>query len=173
MPEVVADATVLIFLGKLRRLAWLRRRYDVVLIPSVVYEDVVVRGRERGEPDAAVVDDAIDDGWIEIHEPVTNAALDRFDLEAGESGVLSLALERDHETVLVDEESVREVARLLGLRPRGTLSVLFDALDRGDLTFDGCLDLLEQLVDHGFYLDEAVYLEAVRRARELATEDEA
>lgn len=167
MPDIAADATVLIFLGKLRRLAWLQEHYDVVLIPSVVYEEVVVRGRERGEPDAAVVDDAVDAGWIEVHDPETNEALDRFDLEAGETAVLSLALERDHEMVLVDEESVREVARLLDLRPRGTLSVLFDALDRGDLDFDGFLDHLERLLEHGFYLDEAVYLEAVRRARAI------
>lgn len=168
MPEVAADATVLIFLGKLRRLGWLHNRYDVVLIPPAVHEEVVVRGRERGEPDAAVVDDAADAGWIEVHEPERNEALDRFDLEAGETAVLALALERDHETVLVDEESVREVARLLGLRPRGTLSVLFDALTRGEVDFDGFLDHLERLLDHGFYLDEAVYLKAVRRARELA-----
>lgn len=168
MPEVVADATVLIFLGKLRRLDWLRDRYAVVLIPPVMYEEVVVRGRERGEPDATVVDDAVDTGWIEVHEPERSERLARFDLEAGETEVLSLALERDHETVLVDEESVREVARLLGLRPRGTLSVLFDALARGALDFGGFLDHLERLLGHGFYLDEAVYLEAVRRARELA-----
>lgn len=168
MPEVAADATVLIFLGKLRGLGWLHDRYDVVLIPPVVYEEVVVRGRDRGEADAAVVDDAIDAGWIEVREPERNESLDRFDLEAGERAVLALALERGHETVLLDEESVREVARLLGLRPRGTLSVLFDALARGVLDFDGFLDQLDRLLDHGFYLDVAVYLEAVRRARELA-----
>lgn len=168
MPEPVADATVLIFLGKLRRLDWLRRSYDSVWIPKVVYEEVVVRGRERGEPDAAVVDSAIETGWITVSEPEPHDRLERFDLEPAEAGVLSLALERDDVVVLVDEESVREVARLLGLRPRGTLSVLFDALARGDVDFDGFLDHLERLLEHGFHLDEAVYLKAVRRAREIA-----
>lgn len=167
MPEAIADATVLIFLGKLRRLEWLRRSSDRVRIPAVVHEEVVVRGRERGEPDAAVVADAIDAGWITIDEIEQHRQLERFDLERGEAGVLSLAIERDTDRVLVDEESVREVARLFGLRPRGTLSVLFDALDRGDVDFDGFLEHLERLVEQGFYLDEAVYLEAVRRAREL------
>lgn len=168
MPEAVADATVLIFLGKLRRLDWLRRSYDDVRLPALVHEEVVVRGHDRGEPDAAVVEDAIDDGWITVHEVEPDQRLERFDLEPGETGVLSLAIKRDSDRVLVDEESVREVARLLGLRPRGTLSVLFAALDRDDVDFDGFLELLERLVDHGFYLDEAVYLEAVRRARRIA-----
>ncbi|MFB6360782.1 MAG: DUF3368 domain-containing protein [Halobacteriales archaeon] len=168
MPEAVADATVLIFLGKLRRLDWLRRRYATVRMPAVVHEEVVVRGRDRGEPDAAVVADAVDAGWLKVHEVDEHPRLDRFELEPGEIGVLSLAIERDLERVLVDEESVREVARLVGLRPRGTLSVLFDALERGDVDFDGFLQLLEQLLENGFYLDEAVYLEAVRRAWDLA-----
>lgn len=103
-----------------------------------------------------------------MHEPASTGAVDRFDLEAGEAAVLATALEQEHETVLIDEESGREVARLLGLRPRGTLSVLYWALAHGKLDFDGFLDQLERLVDYGFYLDEAVYLEAVRRARQLA-----
>lgn len=170
MPEVAADATVLICLGKLRRLAWLRHRYDRVLLPPAVYEAVVEEGRALGAGDAGLVDEAIDAGWIEVVAPNPADRLSRFDLEAGERGVLSLALERDHDVVLVDEEGVREVARLLGLEPRGTLSVLFDAVERGALDVDGFLDALERLLAHGLYLDEAVYLQAVRRARALAAD---
>lgn len=168
MPEAVADATVLIFLGKLRRLDWLRRSYGNVWMPAIVHEEVVVRGHELGAPDAAVVEDAIDAGWISVHEVEPHDRLERFDLEPGETGVLSLALDQGTDRVLVDEVSVREVARLLGLRPRGTLSVLFDALDRDDVDFDGFLERLERLVDHGCSLDEAVYLEAVRQANRIS-----
>lgn len=94
-----------------------------------------------------------------------------YDLETGETAVLSLALERGHDEVLVDEESVREVARLHDLRPRGTLYFLFAALRRGDLDLDGFLGRLETLLDEGFYLDEAVYLEAVRTAKEIVDDD--
>ena len=62
MPEaVVADSTVLIFLGKLRRLDWLRAEYDPVLVPTEVYEEVVVNGKELGAPDAALVESAIEE----------------------------------------------------------------------------------------------------------------
>jgi len=170
MAEAVADATVLIFLGKLRRLEWLKARYDLVLIPSVVYDEVVVRGRERAEPDATVVGGAVEAGWIEVKDANSIDAVRQFDLEPGETAVLALALKSDFDTVLVDEESVREVARLLDLRPRGTLSVLFDALEEGEIDFGGFLELLERLLDNGFYLDEAVYLRAVRQARRIAND---
>lgn len=45
--------------------------------------------------------------------------LARSDLEPWETAGLSLVLQTDHETVLVDEEAVREVARLAGYRTRG------------------------------------------------------
>lgn len=168
MSEVVADATVLIFLGKLRKLAWLRDAYATVLVPGKVFEEVVVQGKEVGAKDATLVESAVEDGWIEVETVDPAPEVARYDLEAGETEVLSLALERGHDEVLVDEESVREVARLHELRPQGTLHFLFDALDDGRLDYDGFLESLESLLDHGFYLDEAVYLEAVRRARELS-----
>lgn len=166
--EVVADATVLIFLGKLRRLEWLHDVYETVLVPTTVHEEVVEQGKELGAPDAVRVESAIDDGWIDVQAIDTHEDVERYDLDAGEAAVLSLALALDHDEVLVDEESVREVARLEGLRPRGTLFVLFTALRDGEITFDEFIELLEKLLEEGFYLDEAVYLEAVRHARQLA-----
>jgi predicted nucleic acid-binding protein len=173
MPEaVVADSTVLIFLGKLRRLDWLRAEYDPVLVPTEVYEEVVVNGKELGARDAVLVESAIEDGWIEVHEIDRREDIRKYDLEAGETEVLSLALARGHDEVLADEESVREVARLHDLRPRGTLYFLFTAVRDAEITFDEFLELLEKFLAAGFYLDEAIYLEAIRKARQLADEPE-
>lgn len=170
MPEgqVVADATFLIFLGKLRRLDWLHAEYETVLIPTAIYGEVVEAGKELGATDAVRVESAIDDGWIEVVDTSPDEDIVKYDLEVGETAVLSLALARGHDEVLADEESVREVARLHDLQLRGTLSFLFSGVRDGDLSFDDFLALLETLIDEGFYLDEAVYLEAIRTARRLA-----
>lgn len=165
---VVADSTVLIFLGKIRRLDRLREIYGRVLIPTAVYEEVVEQGKRVGAADASLVANAIDDGWIAVRDIDPDDDIETYDLEAGETEVLSLALTRGDDVVLVDEESVREVARLHDLRPRGTLSVLFSAVDAGDVTFEEFTELLETLLEAGFYLDEAVYIRAIRKARQLA-----
>ena len=171
-PEgAVADATVLVFLGKLDKLDRLRERHRAVQIPEEVHEEVVVAGKEIGDRDATVVETAIESGWIVVEDVAVNSAVERFDLEEGETATLSLALERDCDLLLADEEAVREVARLLDLQPRGTLSVLFDEVRGGEASFDEFVDSLEQLIDVGFYLDEAVYLEAIRKARQLAEGD--
>lgn len=168
---VVADATVLIFLGKLRRLVWLRAMYDRVLIPPTVYTEVVEQGKKLGAEDAVLVEEAIDDGWIDVREVDSMEKIEKYDLEAGETEVLSLAVAEAYDVVLVDEESAREVARLHDLRPKGTLSFLFVAVRDGRITFEEFIELLERLLAEGFYLDESIYLKAIRRGRQLATDE--
>ena len=53
--KVVSNAGPLIALGKLGRLGLLNQLYDVVLIPSEVYQEVVVNGLRLGAPDADAV----------------------------------------------------------------------------------------------------------------------
>lgn len=169
--DAVADATALVFLGKLDKLDRLREHYGSVLIPETVHDEVVVAGKEMGARDATLVESAIESGWIVVEDVAVDPAVERFDLEDGETAALSLALERDCDVLLADEEAVREVARLIDLQPRGTLSVLFDEPRDDEATFDEFVDSLEELVDVGFYLDEAVYLEAIRKARQLTADD--
>jgi len=137
-----------------------------------VEREVVVLGANDGYPDATRTAEAIEDGWIVVEEPDSTAAIEKYGLETGERAVLSLALAREHETVLIDEESVREVARLHDLEPQGTLGVLFDVLYAGEIGFDEFVEHVEQLLEVGFYLDEALYLEVIRQARRIAKENE-
>lgn len=168
--RAVSDSTVLIFLGKLNRLDFLKRQYSQVLIPSKIFEEAVKEGKRLGEKDAVLIEEAIQEGWIEIKETEPEEKIEKFDLEDGETRILSLAKDLDHREVLADEESVREVARILGLEPRGTLYFLFGPLKRGDMNFEDFLGLLESLVDSGFYIDESAYSRAVRRAKEISEE---
>jgi predicted nucleic acid-binding protein len=70
----------------------------------------------------------------------------------------------------MDEVSARTAAKLMGLTPRGTLYVLLKALELKEFNLNDFLDTLSELVKHGFRLKEEVYLEAVKKAREIAKE---
>jgi len=48
--------------------------------------------------------------------------------------------------------------------------VLLKSVERGDLDIDGFLGELQAPIQAGFRLSEDVYLEAVRRAREIVGE---
>jgi len=166
MKPAVANATPLIYLARVGRLDLLRAIFGKVLIPEEVRREVVDEGKRLGKPDASVVEKALEEKWIEvlsaeaIHLPVT--------LHPGERAVVSLAKQRGIKIVLMDEPSARLAARLSDLEPRGTLYVLLEALRRNQLDLDGFLDVLRRLVEQGYRLREEVYLEVVRRAREIA-----
>ena len=91
-------------------------------------------------------------------------------MERGEIAVLSLAKSLGVKEVLIDEVSVRTVARLLGLIPRGTIFILLKALEIKEVDFNEFLECLGELVNQGFRLREEIYLEAIRKARRIVKE---
>jgi len=166
MSRVVSNATPLIYLAKIGRIDLLRKVFGEVFIPEEVKVEVVDRGKQLGEMDAFVVEKAIEDGWLKVLR--VEALEIPIKLERGEVAVLSLAKKQGLGEVLVDEISARTAARLVGLTPRGTVYVLLKALEIKEISQSEFLDALSDLVKHGFRLKEEVYLEAVRKAREIA-----
>ncbi len=166
MSPIVSDATPLIYLAKIGRLGLLRRVFGEVYISEEVRLEVIDRGKMLGEKDAYVVEKAVSEGWLKVSsaEPLETS----IKLQPGEAATLSLAKKLAIGEVLVDEVSARTAARLMGLTPRGTVFVLLRALEKKELDLDGFLELLGKLIQHGFRLKEEVYVEAVRKARELA-----
>ncbi len=89
-------------------------------------------------------------------------------LHPREVAVLSLAKKIGVKEILISEVSGRLAARLLGLIPRETIFILLKALKIGELNLNQFLEALNELIRHGFRLREEVYLEAIRKAREIA-----
>ena len=164
--SVVCNATPLIYLAKIGKIDLLRKVFGEVIIPEEVRAEVVEKGKLLGERDAYMIENAIGEGWIKVlrAEPIEVP----IELEAGEVAVLSLAKKLKVEDALIDEASARTAARLMGLKPRGTIYVLLKALEIKKLDLNDFLNVLEELVKHGFRLKEEVYLEAIKKAREIA-----
>lgn len=168
MRSIVSNATPLIYLAKIGKLNLLKIIFGDVIIPEEVKIEVVDKGKKLGEKDAYIIEQGIKDGWIKVSS--TQAVESPLGLEKGEIDALSLAKNLGQNEILVDEISARTAAKLLGLKPKGTLFVLMKALEIGELNLDEFLDTLSDLVRQGFRLKEEVYLEAVRKAREIVKE---
>jgi predicted nucleic acid-binding protein len=163
--SVVSNATPLIYLAKIGKLELLKIIFGEVVIPEEVRVEVVEKGKQLGRKDAYVVEKAIVQGWIRVisTDPLEMPIL----LDKGEEEALSLAKQQKAEVVLVDEVSARSAARLLGLKPRGTLFVLLMAMRKKQLDFDEFLQTLDQLIEQGFRLREEVYVQAVKEAKRI------
>jgi hypothetical protein len=123
---VVPDAGPLIYLGGAGEIELLRKLYHEVVVPRVVYDEVVVAG--AGLPGARDVAAA---GWIRVEDVAADPTL-AAKLDRGEAAAIPLA-ERLCATLLVDDATARVIARERGLRVVGTLGVLLLAKQNGHI----------------------------------------
>lgn len=119
------NASPLIGLAKGKRLHLLKVLYEEVLIPPLVYEDVVTRG--RGRAGAGAVKNTVAKGWIKV-VPVQDPA--KIPAEFGgksEGEVIALALWRNADFVIMDDRKARKHCDRLGLKWVSTGGVIRDA----------------------------------------------
>ncbi len=162
---IVSNATPLIYLAKVGKLELLKI-FGEIYIPEEVKVEVVDRGKSLGKQDSYMVGQAIKEGWIKVLkvEPIEIP----IKLHPGEVAVLSLAKKLGVKEVLVDEKPARFAAKLLNLKPRGTVFVLLKALKYGLMDFDEFIDTLNEMVRQGFRLKEEIVIEAIKEARRIA-----
>lgn len=157
---VVADTSPLLNLALIHRLDLLEEQFETIHAPHAVWDELLtgdegvheIRAlRERGTLTLVSVDKS--DLYVEISR----------ELDVGESAAISYAIEHDAELILIDERDGRRVARRHTLDVTGTIGILL----RG--TRDGSVDLeteLDALREAGFWIDDDLYNEVLRRAAE-------
>lgn len=164
MSRIVSNATPLIYLAKAGKLELLKIVFKEIFIPEEVQFEVVDTRKRLEKKDAYIVEKAIKDGWLKVLSAETIEI--PLKLNSGEVAVISLAKNLNAE-VLIDEVSARTAARLLDLEPRGTVYVLLKALKEKVIDVDEFLEILNQMIGHGFRLKEEVYVKAIKEARRI------
>ena len=160
MPGVISDSSTLIHLARIGRLSLLREMFEDIIIPSAVWQEVVVEG--RGRAGAQEVETALNEGWIRLVEVVDHLLLKMLkrELDDGEAEAIALALELKAQLLLIDESEGREVATLYDLPKTGVVGILMRARLEGRIeSLRRELDALRE--DGGFWISEALYRKAI------------
>ncbi len=157
---VVADSSPLIYLSRLGLLEVLAVMFGDVVVPQVVWNEVVLR-----RPDAPGVEALRSASWLRVD--VTPRAQVDLGLDAGETAAILLAEALNADLLLIDERAGRLVAQARGLDVRGTLGVLVQARQMG--TISELRPVLDALMTEGFRLAPSLVEEALRRVGESAT----
>jgi len=169
----VSDATPLIFMARLGKLHLLREVFGRVQVPPEVKAETVDRGKAGGHPDAYVIEGALSEGWVAVDALTAEnarraeALAQAAGIDAGEAQVMMLAKQKGEEIVLIDQAGAREVARQLGLAPRGTIFVIIAAVKRGLITKAEGKRMLAELIEAGFYMSAKIYRDALEAIEEL------
>ena len=155
--RAVSDASSLIHAAKVPAL-WklLGETFDEVLIPPAVHAEIL-RGEETRSPDVPVIRNAIESGWVHVEEVETSGLPDN--LGRGEREAISLMTSVKADWLLMDDRVASTTARLMGLPVRSLTYVVIHVVAGGKTGRGEGLELLDELVESGYYLGSKEYLE--------------
>lgn len=129
--KVVSNSGPLMAMAKVGQIHLLAPLYGTVLIPSAVYEETVLDGLSRGEPDAIHIEMAQQRQHLQVidmNESDLSFEISSLGLDRSEKYAIRLALRENADWVLLDDTAARLEAKRLGLQMKGTLGVFVDAV---------------------------------------------
>ena len=157
--KIVSDASPLIFLARINKLDFLNK-YEII-IPDQVYAEIKL-GKEKQKRDHILIDSLIEKGKIKIKK-VEKLERFPFNIGRGEKEVISLALEDNIKTVLLDDKKARLCAKLNSLNAKGTLAVITQQYKDKKINKDELKNLIFELVNKGFRIKEEIIVEILSR----------
>lgn len=161
--DVVINASPLIFLAKIKKLDLLDT-YSLH-IPSQV-EAEILKGIKREKEDAKLIVEYLKGRNISAVKVGIIKDLPDF-LGIGEKAVISLAVREKIEKVFIDESKARSVARFKGLKPKGTLGILWYSYKTGRIDRKTIEALSFELIEKGYRIKEDLLIEFLKKIKEL------
>lgn len=169
----VSNASPLIYLARLGKLNLLKDIYGQVQIPPEVKVETVDRGKARGYSDAYAIEEALTDGWL-ITNVLTNENAKKSEalakmtgIDIGEAQAILLTKQKNEKEVLIDQSNAREVAKNLGLSPRGTIFLILTAIRRKLMTKDTAKETIAELIEVNFYVSVSIYRDTIKAIEKL------
>lgn len=160
MADVIFNTSPLQYLHQVGQIDLLSKLFRRIVVPEAVVAELAA-GRRLGV--SLPAPEAI--GWVDRRNPASPAGgLLAWDLGAGESAVLSLALEHPGSWVVLDDKLAREAAVHLNIPLLGTAGILLRAKRARHL--QAIRPVLDQLAALGFRLTP----QTVRHILDLAGE---
>ena len=141
----VSNAGPLIHLAKIGRLSLLKEIFNEIIIPRTVKVEVIDKGKEKGKPNAFLID-AVD--WIKVMDDPSNAdqLAEKVGIHPGEACAILLAKSLNV-PVLLDDSDARKFALGLGLEVVGSVGVIIRAVKLKLISKEEGLKDLEKLAN--------------------------
>lgn len=165
---IVSNASPLIWLSKVGKLSLLKKLFGEVLIPEEVYKEAVEKGLEEGFSDAFVIKESVDNGWIKVikldedGEKLFRKIMEHAsEIHLGEAQAIILA-RKNKTLLLMDESSGRAFAEAMGLKVRGTLYIIIEALRKGLLDKNHAKETVLMLASKGFRIEPKLLARLLR-----------
>ena len=159
---VISDTSPIINLAIIDKLDLLPQLFDTMVIPEAVFNEIVIIG--KGLPGSDIIENA---KWVEVktcnNRIFINSLLDY--VQIGEAEALTLALELQADTIIVDEAAARNLAEQFGLNFTGLLGILIKAKEHGLIpSVKPLMDALRTKAR--FFIHQSLYNQVLAIAKE-------
>jgi len=162
MKPLIFDVTPLIYLGKINVLEKITHFPEEKFTPESVYEEVVVEGKNSGNPEVFLIEKLLEAGILKIKMPAddryVNYLKENPRIHRGDAEVIALASELDGISLLDDEEA-RGMAEIEGIEHHGTIYLLLRMLKIELLTKEETIDGLDEMLRRGWRCSTELYAE--------------
>ena len=151
---VIKDAMILIHLAKTSVLEDSCDLFEMKLIPNEVWEETVKIGKEKGYPDAKLIEEIIDKNKIEVCKVDDNKLIERandFNIQGGEAEAVALYWEKEADFLATDDDNVRRKRVILELDIIGTLSIIIKLFEEKKIDKDKVKVALDILGEVGWF----------------------
>ncbi len=153
--KAVIDSSALIHLGKIKRISLLKKLFEKIYIPKEVYDEVIIKGKEKDKKEIILIEELIKNNFIEIKESFAKDYLQ--DLDIGEAKAISICKELKIKNLIIDDTEGYETAEILGLNPLRTSSLLFILLDNKHIDLKEYENALLELSQSGYFMSAEIY----------------
>ncbi|MBL7169519.1 MAG: DUF3368 domain-containing protein [Candidatus Aenigmarchaeota archaeon] len=166
MKPLILNSTPLIYLAKAEVLGLIKESPHKKFITPLVYEEVVVNGKERGYPDAFAVEKVIENKIITIkkikNKKFYDYLLQNPGLHEADAEVLTLAKEMKG-ILIIDEDVARNVASIEEIENKGTPYILFMLLKKKKVNKKQVREVIEKMIQSGWRCSTEIYVELINQ----------
>ncbi|MEX2702745.1 MAG: DUF3368 domain-containing protein [Candidatus Baldrarchaeota archaeon] len=169
---MIINSTPLIYLAKINRLDLLNKLWNNIQAPEEVRKECVEVGKDKGYTDAHSLEKFFDK-YVKVHKlsEEENVKLlriaEEFNIDLGEAAVIVLAKKKEENEILMDDSRARRTAKIMGLKPRGTLYIILRAVKRSIISKQEARELLEELISKNFYISIKVYVNFLEQLEKI------
>jgi predicted nucleic acid-binding protein len=157
----VSNTTPILSLAKIGQLNLFNALFDKVFVPTAVYEEIAIIGKDKERYDVFDVSDLF---HIKEIQNVLAANILRVQLDYGEAEAIVLAKELKADILVLDEKKARRIAQANSQAIIGTVGILQLAKEKGMIS--DIKTQLDGLIANGIWIGEKLYHEVLQNNNE-------
>ena len=163
---IVLDSTTLIYLAKVGLISIIEETEDDLLIPRLVFDEVVTVGKQRGDADSFIIEECIKRGTIKIVDPASKFTGFESEIHAAEMDVMALA--REYGCIaIIDDGIAREIGEMCNVNVHGTFYLIFQAIRRGSLSKQEAIEKINEMIRKGWRIGSEQYIKFLELIDEI------